>query len=196
MGLMSICPACGSDWCTGCDCVREKLKAAEAEVKRLAQELTDDQASAAVSGRLLARICDALKGLPPPHLLFSFHDLPEFAAQAVAERDRLRAAIQAHRAMKADDRCVEDDDRLYAALGDGVSCDRRVGDKAAMLANCERFIDRRCEGGGWLSYAEQENHLDAARSAVEDAFASFKDGQSPPAWLTRLVCALPPKVTP
>lgn len=54
----------------------------------------------------------------------------------------LENAIRAHRSQKADDRCVEDDDRLYEAIGDGVKCDRQVGDKSAMLANCQRFIDR------------------------------------------------------
>ena len=28
MGLFSICPACGSDWCTGCECIENKLKVA------------------------------------------------------------------------------------------------------------------------------------------------------------------------
>lgn len=68
----------------------------------------------------------------------------------------LRRAIKTHRAQKADDRCIEDDDRLYAVLADGIKCDRRVGDKAAMLRNCDRFIDRRCQSGGWRSYAELE----------------------------------------
>lgn len=88
---------------------------------------------------------------------------------AAAERlaERLAEAIRAHRSQKADDRCVEDDDALYAALGDGVECDRRVGDKAVMLRNCERFIERRCEGGGWLSYRELEQQLDASRSMTE-----------------------------
>ena len=36
---------------------------------------------------------------------------------AVDERNQLRAAIAEHHAQKADDRCIEDDDRLYAAAG-------------------------------------------------------------------------------
>jgi hypothetical protein len=36
-----------------------------------------------------------------------------------------------------------------------------------MLANCARFIDRRCEGGGWPSYRELE--------AERDRLASFLD---------------------
>ena len=55
----------------------------------------------------------------------------------------LRNAIIAHRSQKADDRCIEDDDRLYEALGDGVKCDRRVGDKEAL-----RY--RKCEGCGYI----------------------------------------------
>ncbi len=65
----------------------------------------------------------------------------------------LESAIREHRSQKADDRCIEDDDRLYAALGDGIKCDRRVGCKQDMLKNCARFIERRCEGGQWPSYA-------------------------------------------
>ena len=64
--------------------------------------------------------------------------------------DSLREAIETHRSQKADDRCIEDDDRLYEALGDGIKCDRRVGSKEEMLHNCSRFIERRCEGGGGL----------------------------------------------
>lgn len=68
----------------------------------------------------------------------------------------LENAIRSHRSQRADDRCIEDDDRLYAVLRDGIKCDRRVGSKEEMLANCKRFIERRCEGGGWPTYAELE----------------------------------------
>lgn len=84
------------------------------------------------------------------------------AERLTAERDRLFAAIIEHHSQKADDRCVEDDDRLYAA---GLPpCDRRVGSKEEMLANCTRFIERRCEGGGWPSYRELEQRLATAES--------------------------------
>lgn len=80
---------------------------------------------------------------------------------------RLRDAIRAHRSQKADDRCIEDDDRLYEALGDGVKCDRRVGDKQDMLINCARFIEKRCEGGGWPSYVKLEAEVE--RLTMENA---------------------------
>ena len=97
-----------------------------------------------------------------------FHPLIPMASlvsRLLAERDRLRDAIAAHHAQKADDRCVEDDDQLYAAAG-LPPCDRRVGDKAAMLENCKRFIERRCEAGGWPSYAELEAEVIALRAQV------------------------------
>ena len=75
--------------------------------------------------------------------------------ECLDEIERLRAAIKIHRDQKADDRCWEDDCRLYAATN-LLPADNRVGDKEAMLANCKRFIDRRCEGGKWPSYAELE----------------------------------------
>jgi len=79
-------------------------------------------------------------------------------ADNAEERRRLQEAIAEHHRQKADDRCREDDDKLYAAAG-LPPVDRRVGDKAAMLANCARFIERRCEGGGWPSYAELEKQI-------------------------------------
>ena len=69
--------------------------------------------------------------------------------------ESLLAAITLHHAQKADDRCFEDDDALYATAG-LPPCDRRVGSKGDMLENCRRFIERRCEGGGWKSYVELE----------------------------------------
>lgn len=81
------------------------------------------------------------------------------------ECEGLRKAIAEHHRQKADDRCIEDDNRLYTAAG-LPPCDHRVGDKAAMLANCARFIDRRCEGGAWPTYAELESKLAAAARRV------------------------------
>lgn len=74
------------------------------------------------------------------------------------EVQRLHAAIKEHWSQKADDRCIEDDDKLYAAIGLPPP-DRHVGDKTAMLANCARFIEKRCEGGKWPSYVELEAQI-------------------------------------
>lgn len=89
------------------------------------------------------------------------------APRLLAEVQRLRSAIRRHRDQRADDRCWLDDDVLYAALGDGIRCDRRVGSKEEMLANCERFIDRRCEGGYWPNYADLEAEIARLKTVVE-----------------------------
>jgi len=97
--------------------------------------------------------------------------VPQREARVEAAQARVKAledAIKAHRAQRADDRCVEDDDRLYAVLGDGIACDRRVGDKAEMLRNCARFIERRCEAGGWPTYADLEAENATMRAAVAE----------------------------
>ena len=86
--------------------------------------------------------------------------------KAMRERDDLKAAISEHHRQKADDRCWMDDLPLYAAA-QLPPPDIRVGDKAAMRRNCDRFIDRRCEDGGWPTYAELEAALaDALARAV------------------------------
>lgn len=81
-------------------------------------------------------------------------------AYEVLAADSLRAslldAIRLHHNQHTDDLCWQDDDALYAAAGLPPR-DHRVGDKTAMRANCDRFIENRCEGGGpWRSYAELE----------------------------------------
>lgn len=83
----------------------------------------------------------------------------------------LEKAIREHRSQKADDRCIEDDDRLYAVLGDGIVCDRRVGDKVAMMQNCLRFIDKRCEGGTWPTYVELEKKAGDRQKIIDMCFA-------------------------
>lgn len=99
--------------------------------------------------------------------------------QFEADVERLKETIRKHRSQKADDRCVEDDDELYAVLGDGIKCDRRVGDKAAMLRNCERFISNRCEGGGWKSYAELEAENEHLKEAIATVLLRLSDSGLP-----------------
>jgi hypothetical protein len=81
---------------------------------------------------------------------------------------KLELAIAEHHRQKADDRCIFDDDKLYAAAG-LPPCDRRVGSKEQMLANCARFIERRCESGSWKSYVELERELGEAKEQLEHA---------------------------
>jgi len=89
------------------------------------------------------------------------------------EREKLRQRIQAlevairfHRDQKSDDRCWMDDQELYKVLGDGNLGDNRVGDQTKMLKNCQRFIQRRTEGGGWTTYAAMEKELALLKSTA------------------------------
>lgn len=84
--------------------------------------------------------------------------------------DRLTNAIKTHRSQKADDRCIEDDDRLYEVLGDGIKCDRRVGSIPEMLHNCERFLKNRCEAGGWPTYVELEKKIKFCQTVIYHLF--------------------------
>lgn len=88
---------------------------------------------------------------------------------------QLEDAIRDHRSQKADDRCIEDDDRLYAVLNDGIKCDRRVGSKEEMLKNCARYIDRRCAQGHWPTYAELERDRDALKRDLETHHKAFEN---------------------
>lgn len=97
-----------------------------------------------------------------PHGYEECSDLREMYA-------KLRAAIVTHRSQKADDRCIEDDDRLYEVLGDGIKCDRRVGCKFEMAKNCLRFIEQRTEEGGWPTYVELEAKIAELQTKLQEA---------------------------
>ena len=98
---------------------------------------------------------------------------------------KLANAIREHRNQKADDRCIEDDDRLYEALGDGIKCDRKVGNKEEMLANCKRFIENRCDGGKWPSYAELERERDKYFNLAADYSSKLDE------WMEYTECSHP-----
>lgn len=95
---------------------------------------------------------------------YSFRQVSRLAQS----HELLLNAIKDHHAQKADDRCIFDDDKLYTAAG-LPTCDRRVGNKLEMVANCARFIDKRCEEGGWPSYVEIEKDLNDARKIMSQA---------------------------
>jgi hypothetical protein len=71
----------------------------------------------------------------------------------------LHDAIKKHRDQKSDDRCWMDDQELYAVLNDGNLGDNHVGDIEQMRHNCNRFLENRCTGGKWKTYAELEKEL-------------------------------------
>ncbi len=98
-----------------------------------------------------------------------------------ADRDRLKAAIVAHHAQKADDRA------LYEAAG------LPVGDPPSeTLKNCEQFLNRPNADGSWPSYAELEVSLDALVARVKELEAQLDALVRDPAYrqgaLTELRC--------
>lgn len=100
------------------------------------------------------------------HAAFDLLNLLEEIGLLKDEVKQLRAAVAEHHSQKAEDRCIEDDDRLYAAFG-LPPCDRRVGSKAEMHANCWRFISQRCESGGpWKSYRELEEEIGQLKANI------------------------------
>ena len=70
--------------------LKESLASAEAE---------RDESDGVIEmlSKRLAEVCYALKGEPPPNVMFSYHDLGEIAAQVKLERDELKAAMEAAR---------------------------------------------------------------------------------------------------
>ena len=80
------------------------------------------------------------------------------------KRGKLLEAILLVHSQHADDLCwlPADVNPIFAAAGLPLQ-DLHVGDKNAMLQNCERYIDCLQSGGPWVSYAELEAQRDEAR---------------------------------
>lgn len=110
---------------------------------------------------------DAVKqgGHPHPSMMNNVDVCAETVRSLVEEVRRMKAAVVKHHSQKADDRCWLDDDELYAAFG-LPPADFAVGDKKAMLSNCERFLDKRCTGGTWPTYAELEQTIENLKRGV------------------------------
>lgn len=67
---------------------------AEAEVKRLRSEADENNALRERLAGLLSAVALALRGPPPPLTLWSWHDLPERAAAAIAAIDLMQRTAQ------------------------------------------------------------------------------------------------------
>lgn len=80
--------------------------------------------------------------------------------------DKLLSVIKDVHGQYADDLCWLDIDRIFTAACLPVP-DRKVGDKAAMKRNCERFIDEMCKGGSWKSYAELEEEIKNLKNQIQ-----------------------------
>lgn len=80
-------------------------------------------------------------------------DTKEEAAKAWNELALLKQTVVEVHSQRADDLCWMDLVKIFAAAGLPTP-DCRVGDKFAMLNNCERFVGTLESGGPWKSYAE------------------------------------------
>jgi len=100
----------------------------------------------------------------------------------------LETAIRTHWEQKADDRCWEDDSKLYSVVPLPETTARCIGDPEVMLENCKRFIKQRmCAGGPWKSYAELEaenaklhEQIRHATEALEACYTSANPGSNAP----------------
>ena len=96
----------------------------------------------------------------------SLHDEINYFKLEVTELRKLKVVVEKMHAQLGPDRCVFDQDELYAAAG-LPPVDKRVGDKFAMLKDCIRYVDVMCEGGHWKTYADLEEENKRLRESVE-----------------------------
>jgi hypothetical protein len=55
--------------------------------------------------------------------------------------DQLEAAIRKHRDARGHDRCWENDQELYAALGEATPVDPGLPSREEFLTNCARYFE-------------------------------------------------------
>jgi hypothetical protein len=92
---------------------------------------------------------------------------------------QLELAIKLVCSQKADDKCWMDLKPLAEMVG--VKLDMHVGDKAAMLENCNRYVNNVCIAGGpWPTYSELVSMLfKCGRHAPDCPSKSYGPGDDP-----------------
>lgn len=88
--------------------------------------------------------------------------------------NRLMDVIKKVHSQHADDVCWMDIDLIFQAANLPTP-DRRVGCRASMKANCERFIDTMCQDGQWKPYAELESQLSTLNTVIASLPLSIQD---------------------
>jgi hypothetical protein len=84
-------------------------------------------------------------------------------------------AIRQHRDERGDDRCWQDDEKLYAALPEGYVPPAR--DTAVELGNCQRYIEcRHNPATVYVSPQRRIEELEAALAPLARPVTSFPDG--------------------
>jgi hypothetical protein len=88
-----------------------------------------------------------------------------FTAPVIRTLVGVAAEVLYCHAQRGDDKCWMDFARVYVAAGLPPP-DNSVGDKEAMLKNCERYVRVYCSGGTWPSYTELEAEVVKLRAAL------------------------------
>lgn len=88
-----------------------------------------------------------------------------FTAPVIRTLVGVAAAVVYCHAQRRDDRCWMDVAKVYEAAGLPPP-DASVGDQAAMLENCKRYVEVHCTGGPWPSYRELEAEVAWLKSLV------------------------------
>lgn len=91
---------------------------------------------------------------------------------ATTEHKKLLAVIMEVHGQHADDLCwmPADVNKIFQAAGLPKQ-DLRVGNKADMLKNCDRYVNCLESGGPWKSYAELEKERDGWKDKYYDVMA-------------------------
>lgn len=139
---------------------------------------------------LLTRTVNALRGDPPPLVMWSWHDIPDLAASVIAERDEARANPRDEYHTMTE---LYEYRMLYNALAANAMPDRAV--KSWRHSDGEE-----CFGGGWfvvylnlptgqISNHYRAEHWDLFRVPEVDCAPAW-DGHTPPVAAERLRAAL------
>jgi len=75
----------------------------------------------------------------------------------------LREAIRTHRDERGDDRCWEDDERLYKALPEGYAPPER--DTSVELENCKRYIS--CRRNPNTEYISPQREIEKLQEEIK-----------------------------
>jgi len=134
-------------------------------------------------GDLLTRTVNALRGNPPPLTSWSHHDIPELAAEKVAEVDRLTAERDA--AVERLERVIDQWRKTgRAVISEMNRADKAEAERDALAGLLAEFVDSEPCSLDHHGYCQSHSHFDEgechmarARAALAGSEADTSDTQ-------------------
>jgi len=144
---------------------------------RLQEEVEEYDATLTRQSDLLTRTVNALRGDPPPLTSWSHHDIPELAAEKVAEVERLTAERDA--AIERLERVIDQwRETGRAVISEMDRADKAAAERDALAGLLAEFVDSEPCSLDHHGYCQSHGHLDEGECHMARARAALAGSEA------------------